>query len=79
MWISQGFEGKKPCIMRFLPRIKLPEAHTKLPGFCKMAKRLEISLRAIARGFESLTLRQNRHSSLEGCRFAFISKAKIAL
>ena len=41
MWIFQGFEGKKPCIMRFLPRIKLPEALTKLPDFCKMAKRLE--------------------------------------
>ena len=57
MRIYQGFEGKKPCIMRFLPRIKLPEVLTKPPDFCKMAKRLEISLRAIARGFESHRLR----------------------
>ena len=42
MRIFQGFEGKKPCIMRFLPRIKLPEVLTKPPNFCKMVKRLEM-------------------------------------
>ena len=37
----------------------MPEVLTKQPDFCKMAKRLEISLRAIAHGFESHPLRQN--------------------
>ena len=64
MRIFQGFEGKKPCIMRFLPRIKLPEVITKPPDFCKMAKRLEISWGAIPRGFESRRLRQETHKNL---------------
>ena len=37
----------------------MPEVLTKQPDFCKMAKRLEISLRATARGFESHRLRHS--------------------
>ena len=64
MWISQGFEGEKPCIMRFLPRIKLPEALTKQPDLCKMAKRLEIMMPLEGRGFESHRLRQKKTYAL---------------
>lgn len=46
--------------MRLSAQTKRPENNTKLPDLDKITKRLEISLRATAREFESHRLRQTK-------------------
>lgn len=58
---KEALRAKKPDFMRLFAQTKRPEAVTKLPAFCKMTKRLEISCTSRYRGFESHRLRQRRH------------------
>ena len=58
--------AKKPYFMRLLAQTRRPETDTKRPEVDKLTKRLEISLRAISRGFESHSLRhKKKHSIVE--------------
>ena len=65
--------AKIPYFMRLFARTKRPENGTILPDLYTMTKRLEISLRAIAHGFESHPLRQrNPHKPSVYAGFLYI-------
>jgi hypothetical protein len=62
---SKALGLKNPYFKRLSAQTKLPENNTKLPDLDKMTKRLEISLPATARGFESHRLRHKLSENLE--------------